>query len=328
MFIVIDFAPDGTASEHTGEAARERLVPPPSGVVRWIDLEKQTEETLELLRKGFDFHPLAIEDCLHLDQRPKVETFGHVTFVVTHGFLCDGKKVEKLEPLELHAFLGEGYLVTVHQEALPQLAAARKRALTKPQIAQRGPDFLHYLVVDHMVDAIFPILDKVSEELEHLEEEVLWTPSREHLARIFSLKHELSIMRRVLSPQRDLVLGLAKAPDTYVSEANAAYYRDVYDHLVRMAEVIDMNRDLLSSTMDAYLSSVSNRTNEVMKYLTIMSALFLPLSFVVGFFGQNFDDMPGVPGWTHSHRLMWVMLASCLAVPAAMLGWFRYKRWI
>ncbi len=328
MFTVTDFSAEGPATEHVGEEALRRIAKPPAGTIRWIDLEKQDEANLEVLRAAFDFHPLAIEDCLHLDQRPKMEEYGDVTFVVTHGFLCLGKKVEKLDPLELHSFLGDGYLVTVHLEALPQLTSARKRALAKPQLARRGPDFLHYLVIDQMVDSTFPILDKVSEELEHLEEEVLWTPSRSHLARIFSLKHELSTMRRVLSPQRDLMLALAKSPDSRVSEANAAYFRDVYDHLVRMAEGIEANRDLLSSTMDAYLSSVSNRTNEIMKYLTIMSALFLPLSFVVGFFGQNFDDMPGVPGWTHSHQLMWVMLGACLAVPVAMLGWFRFKRWI
>jgi len=329
MFRVLDVSAEGRATVHEGDVAiQAALAPPDPGIVRWIDLEAQDADSLELLRSRFDFHPLAIEDCLHLDQRPKVEEFGAVVFVVTHGFLCPEAEVKKLEPLELHSFLGPGYLVTVHQEPLPQLDAAWKRALAKPILGTRGADFLHYLVVDHLVDSNFPILDKFSEELETLEEAVLWTPSRAHLARIFALKHELAIMRRVLSPQRDVVLMLAKLDDEHVSPRNAAYYRDVYDHLVRISESIDSNRDLLGSTMDAYLSSVSNRTNEIMKYLTLMSALFLPLSFVVGFFGQNFDDMPGMPGWTHSHQLMWVMLVACLGIPTAMIGWFRYKKWL
>lgn len=329
MFRVVDFGPDGQSLVHEGEEATGGAASPPGeGVVRWIDLEAQDAESLELLRARFDFHPLAIEDCLNLDQRPKLEEFGRVLFVVTHGFTCPEATIGKLEPHELHAFLGPGYLVTVHKDPLPQLDAAWKRAVAKPQLGQRGADFLHYLVVDAMVDSIFPILDKVSEELELLEEQVLWSPSRQHLARIFALKHELAIMRRVLSPQRDVMLMLAKLDDEHVSPRNAAYFRDVFDHLVRISESIDSNRDLLGSAMEAYLSSVSNRTNEIMKYLTIMSALFLPLSFVVGFFGQNFDDMPGIPGWMHSHHLMWVMLGACLSIPAAMIGWFRYKRWL
>lgn len=328
MFRVIECGADGKVTFLEGEDAMALASPPPEGTTRWIDLEGQTADSLELLRSRFDFHPLAIEDCLHLDQRPKLEEFGNVLFVVTHGFVCKAEKIETLEPLELHAFLGPRYLVTVHQEPLPAIEAAQRRLQSKPQLFSRGPDFLHYIVVDKMVDDTFPILDKVAEELEHLEEAVLWTPAREHLARIFHLKHELSIMRRVLSPQRDVVLAMAKLDEEHVAPSNVAYFRDVYDHLVRISESIDANRDLLGSAMDAYLSSVSNRTNEIMKYLTIMSALFLPLSFVVGFFGQNFEDMPGLPGWQHSHSLMWTMLGSCLLVPVSMLVWFRIKRWI
>jgi magnesium transporter len=333
MFRVQDFTAEGKSTvfgcERTGADAevRSRVVRPEPGTLRWIDLESQDAESLELLRERFDFHPLAIEDCLNLDQRPKLDEYGEVLFVVTHGFTCKDHKVRALVPRELHAFLGDGYLVTVHAEPIEELEAAWKRACLKPQLATRGADFLYYLVVDAMADANFPILDKVAEELEVLEEEVLERPDRKHLARIFALKHELSVMRRVLSPQRDVLVSLAKIGGP-TGEKNAAYFRDVYDHLIRISEAIDANRDLLGNAMDAYLSSVSNRTNEIMKYLTIMSALFLPLSFVVGFFGQNFDDMPGLPGWQHSHSLMWTMLGACLCVPVGMVAWFKYKRWL
>jgi magnesium transporter len=135
-------------------------------------------------------------------------------------------------------------------------------------------------------------------------------------------------MRKVLSPQRDAFALLARRGDPRVGERTTLYLRDVYDHLVRINESIEANRDLLGNALDAYLSAVSQRTNEIMKYLTIMSAVFLPLSFVVGFFGQNFDNLPYFREWVHSDRLMWGMIATCLGLPAAMLAWFRHKGWL
>lgn len=331
MFRVQDFTASGELVSYADpEAVRAAIAPPPAGITRWIDLEAQDAESLELLRSRFDFHPLAIEDCSHLDQRPKVEEYGDVLFVVTHGFCCSGR-VTDLEPLELHAFLSERLLVTVHQEPVLELESAWKRVVQKPALSKRGADFLYYLVIDAMIDANFPLVDKITDELESMTEEVLHEPRRQHLARIFAMKSELGTMRRVLAPQREVVTALAKLGDENdgaISERNSAYFRDMYDHLVRIVEAIDMNRELLKSGTDAYLSSVSNRTNEVMKYLTLMSAVFLPLSFVVGFFGQNFEDLPFAAGWNHSHGAMVVMIGLCLAIPVAMLFWFKAKRWL
>ena len=135
-------------------------------------------------------------------------------------------------------------------------------------------------------------------------------------------------MRKVLSPQRDVLGLLAKRGDSRISERTAVYLRDVYDHLVRINESIEANRDLLGNALDAYLSAVGQRTNEIMKYLTIMSAVFLPLAFVVGFFGQNFDNLPFFRDWVHSDRLMWGMIVTCVVVPATMLTWFKRKNWL
>jgi magnesium transporter len=135
-------------------------------------------------------------------------------------------------------------------------------------------------------------------------------------------------MRKVLSPQRDVFALLSKRDDFRVSERTSLYFRDVYDHLARINESIEAHRDLLGNALEAYLSAVSNRTNEIMKYLTIMSAVFLPLSFVVGFFGQNFDNLPGVREWVHSDGLMWAMMGSCAAIPLGLLLWFWKRRWV
>lgn len=324
MFRVMDLS-DGRIAVFEGT---ERVAPPPPAVVRWVDLRDQDGPSLELLRERFDFHPLAIEDCGHLDQRPKLEEYPDHLFLVIQGFRLPGEDLDALELQELHAFLGERLLVTVHRGDIPALEDVWARLAGEPHLLERGVDFAYYLVADRMVDANFPILDLIADELDEIEDEVLASPDREDLLRIFELKRRLVNMRKVLSPQRDAFGLLAKRGDPRVGERTAVYLRDVYDHLVRINESVEANRDLLGNALEAYLSAVGQRTNEIMKYLTIMSAVFLPLAFVVGFFGQNFDNLPFVRGWIHSDRLMWGMVATCIALPAAMLAWFRSKGWL
>ncbi len=331
MFRVLEVGPEGPVELHEGTA---RVGPPSEGDgdgdghLRWIDLTGQDDAQLELLRSRFDFHPLAIEDCAHFDQRPKVEEYGSYLFIVTQGFWCQGDRVHKLEVQELHAFVGPNYLVTVHLGGIEALENVWKRAAGDAALVRRGVDFLYYLIADGMVDDDFPILDLVAEELESLEDAVLSNPRRDDLSRIFELKHHLVLMRKVLSPQRDVLSTLSKRGDARVSEKTALYFRDVYDHLVRINESIEANRDLLGNALDAYLSAVSQRTNEIMKYLTIMSAVFLPLAFVVGFFGQNFEDLPGLKDWMHSDTLMYVMIGLCVTIPVGMVAFFKHKDWL
>jgi magnesium transporter len=236
--------------------------------------------------------------------------------------------VRDLELQELHCFLGERYLVTVHQDRIAALDTAWRRLAGEPRLLARGVDFVYYLLADGMVDAVFPILDRVADELEDLEDSILAAPRRQDLQRIFEIKRHLVTMRKVLSPQRDVMGLLAKRGDPRVGDRTAVYLRDVYDHLVRINESIEANRDLIANSLEAYLSAVGQRTSEIMKYLTIMSAVFLPLSFIVGFFGQNFHDLPFVEGWVGSHRLMWAMVGLCAAVPIGMLAWFKRKGWL
>lgn len=305
----------------------ERAVPPPPGLSRWVDLAESDAESLELLRQRFGFHPLAIEDCAHLDQRPKLEEYRDHLFLVIQGFTCRGARVRQIELHELHAFLGERYLVTVHADAVPALEDVWQRASSDKAPLERGVDFAYYLIADRIVDSNFAIIDLIADELEELEDKVLENPQRQDLARIFELKRHLVGMRKVLSPQRDTMAMLSRRGDARVSERASLYFRDVYDHLSRINESIEANRDLLGNALDAYLSAVSNRTNEIMKYLTLLSAIFLPLAFIVGFFGQNFDDFPGLPNWMHSRAPMHAMVYLCIGTPIAMLLWFRHKRW-
>jgi magnesium transporter len=324
MFRVMELR-DGQTELFEGS---ERVGPPPAGTTRWVDLQAPTAAHLELLRARFDFHPLTMEDCAHLDQRPKLEEYRDHLFLVTQGFACPGDRVKELELQELHSFLGERYLVTVHAAPIAALEDVWLRLTGEPRLLERGIAFVYYLVADGLVDDNFPILDRVADELDDLEDTVLSRPRQQDLHRIFELKRHLVSMRKVLSPQRDVLGLLVKRGDHRIDERTAIYLRDVYDHLVRINESIEANRDMLAAALDAYLSAVSQRTNEIMKYLTVMSAVFLPLSFIVGFFGQNFDNLPFARDWVHSDALMRAMIGTCIALPLGMVLWFRHRRWL
>lgn len=333
MFRVADLGPDGTL------AVRENIEDvalPDDVTLRWIDLRGE-EAALERLRAEFSFHPLAIEDCRVFDQRPKLEEYRDHLFLVTQSFALRGAEAPAgttpiehagLDLHELHAFLGKNYLVTVHASDIDALERVWDRVTNNPALLERGVDFVYYLIASRLVEANFPLLDHITDELEDIEDRVLSTPAQKDLARIFELKRRLVLMRKVLSPQRDTMVSLARRGDPRVSERSSHYFRDVHDQLVRLNESIEANRDLLGNALDAYLSAVSNRTNAIMKSLTLLSAVFLPLAFIVGFFGQNFEDFPGLPRWTEHDGLMYAMLAMCLGTPLAMLIWFRSRRWI
>jgi len=326
VFRCVDLDSQGVL--HVQEGGELPVKPPPEGTVRWLDLRGDDAGGLDRLREGFDFHPLAIEDCRQFDQRPKLEEYRDHLFLVIQGFSSPGEIVEELTLHELHAFLGKNYLVTVTSDDVLALGETWKRVTQNPAALQRGPDFVYYLISSRLVEAQFPLLDRITDELEGLEDRVLSKPAREDLSRIFELKRHLVMMRKVLSPQRDTLAMLGRRDDPRVSERTSHYFRDVHDQLVRLNESIEANRDLLGNALDAYLSAVSNRTNEIMKYLTLLSAVFLPLAFIVGFFGQNFDDLPGLPNWTHSDALMYAMIAACVLTPVSMVAWFRYRHWI
>jgi magnesium transporter len=305
--------------------AESEVGPPPEGQIRWIDLVAQDESALLLLQERFDFHPLTIEDCRHFDQRPKLEEYSGYLFLVMHGFRCKSPDDKAdVEPIELHAFLGPRYLVTVHTAPMPiTLDAVWTRVRGDPGLFRRGPDFLYYLVVDAIVDANFQILDDLSDALDEIETAVLGRAEKRDLEHIFKLKKTLVVLRRILSPQRDVFAMLAKRGHSCVKEQTSLYFRDVYDHLTRIYESIDAGRDLLGNALDAYLSMVAQRTNEVMKRLTILTAVFLPLTFVTGFFGQNFTGLPMSANW-----IMWAVIVLTLILPPGMLYFFKRSGWI
>jgi magnesium transporter len=291
----------------------------------WLDLTAPGHDELLKLREIFGFHPLAIEDTEDFDQRPKLDNYGDYVFLVFYG--AWRHRADDPEPLrEVHLFISGQYLVTIHREPLPALDRQREQLDGR---ALHSEQFLIYRVLDALTDSFFPILSDMDDEIDDLEAAVLVSPTDEQLQRLFSLKRQLVAMRKVVTPQRDLfarsVDQIAELPGLELDERD--YFRDVYDHLIRISDLIDSYRDLLSGATDLYLSTVSNRQNDVMKQLTVIATIFLPLSFITGFFGQNFGFMVNhliARPWT-----FWVIgVGSMVITCVALLAFFHRKGWV
>ena len=320
MFRTLDF---GLAERQVRSVEGHAPVGPPApGWVRWIDVHEPSPSELALLRERFSFHPLAIEDCTHQDQRPKAQEYDGYLFIVAQSFSCSDADVARLDLQELHAFLGKDYVITVRSRPMTAVERVRQRLERDPGLLKGGADFIYYLLVDELIDDNFPILDRVSDEIEAIEDQVLARPRRESVERIFVLRRNLVAMRRVLSPQREVISQLGKRGSGHVSDRTVLYLRDVHDQLSRIVESIESHRDLLGNALEVYLSAIGQRTNDIMKALAILSAVFMPLSFVTGFFGQNFDAIP-----VHSQLAFRVMLGSLIASPVVLLLWFKGRHW-
>jgi len=303
-----------------GEAAVRR---PPAGELLWIDVVAPTPTELELLRERFDLHPVAIEACLHVDTRPKIEEYREQLFIVLHKLIVPEHANAPLTSVELHAFLGEGYLVTIQDAQLPEVVAVGERLRSESNLRERSLVYAYYLVCEKLAHANFDALDGLFETVEKIEDSVLQQKDDDVLPELFVAKRRLAGARRLIVPQREVLAIILDSGTTYIDERSRLYFRRVLDMLMRMSEAIDTQREILSNVLDAHLSLVSNRTNEIMKSLTLLSAIFMPLSFVTGFFGQNFTHLP-----FDNAALMWIGLGTCLLVPLAMLFWFKSRKWL
>ncbi|HEX2818639.1 MAG TPA: magnesium transporter CorA family protein [Streptosporangiaceae bacterium] len=248
----------------------------------WLDLTDTGPDTIALLREVFKIHPLAIEDAQEFNQRPKIEDYDDFVSLVAYG--AQGLD----QPLaEVHAFYAEHFLVTVHREAVPAIGLACT-ALTRVPTNQRLVAL--YRVLDALVDSMFPYLATLDDRIDDLQDQIFVSPRPEQLSALFALKRQLVGMRKLVTPQRDMVSSMLTQviPIPGMTAETERYVRDLYDHLIRISDLVDSYRDLLSGSLDAYMSMVSNRLNDQMKQLTIIATIFLPLSFLTGFFGQNF----------------------------------------
>jgi magnesium transporter len=316
VFKVIDLPPEGKPEETEG---LDRVCPPPAGTIRWIDLVETDKAALDVLGQRFGFHPLALEDCASFELQSKLEEYDNFLFIVLHTITADPDDPSDVQIHEVHAFLTETTLVTVHDNRIDAQELAWRRALTDETFLRHGPDWALHRTADVMVDAIFPLLEAIADELEEVEDSIVRGGAGGDLARIFQIKRSLVKMRRVIRPLRDVIGILTRRQgDPRIRERTAVYFRDVHDHTLRCAETIEEDLALASHAMDAYRSAISNRTNEVVKRLTIVSAIFLPLMFLTGFWGQNFTTLP-----FSTDAVFYVMLGTMLALPVGMYLWFK-----
>jgi magnesium transporter len=289
----------------------------------WLDIEAPEEADYELLERTFKFHPLTIEDIRHQNQRPKVDEYPEYNFTVI--FVADWEN-DEIVLREHHLYVGPHYLITVHQEPSTQLKTLAERIHKSPDLTHGKPAFLTYLAIDALVDATFPVLEKLDDEVDKLEDEITEKATQESLQRIYHLKHSVTELRRFLGAQRDVFQALI-THGIHLQQADMTlYYRDVYDHIVRQYETADSLRDLLTSAMDVYLSTVSNRLNQTTKALTVIASLFLPLSFLTGFFGMNFAYLTGIlesPYWTFAIGVGTMVIATLI-----QLYLFRRRGWL
>ncbi len=309
-----------TLEEATPDDVRKRLAGDRAHF--WLDIEKPGDADYELLTDAFKFHPLTVEDIRHQNQRAKFEEFDDYQFVV---LFSSERKRGRLVFREHHLFIAPTYLVTVHQDPEPAFADVHQR-LREGGVKERGGlGFVTYLALSALVDRVFDALEEIDDEADALQERALRRPGPDTLSGITELRHDVAVLRRHLGGERDMSQRLLTTALQGRSQEQAVYFRDIYDHLVRQFEQADGIRDLLSGAMDVYLSTVSNRLNETMRALTAIASLFLPLTFLTGFFGQNF-------GWLVSRIGNFAAFAAGLTVMTGsvvlQLYLFHRRGWI
>ncbi len=290
----------------------------------WLDIENPDDADFALLEHTFKFHQLTLEDIRHQNQRPKVEEYAGYAFVVLFTAELEGSRVQIREH---HLYLSSQYLVSVHIEPSDPLDRLRERIKANPDLAKRSLPYLFYLVVDQLVDALFPVLEKLDEATDAVEDGIILRPDTAALTELSDLKRAVVDLRKVLGAQRDVFQRLTtRAIGEVGDQEMSIYYRDVYDHLVRQYETVDSLRDLLSTAMDVYLSTVSNRLNLRITRLTVFATLFLPLTFLTGFFGMNFAWLVAhiAPAWT-----FWLLAVGVMGLTTlAQLFYYRRRGWI
>jgi magnesium transporter len=325
---IIDYGPD-RLEEKVVERFEELLPYRDSPTVTWINIEGLHDiALLESLGQHFGIHSLTLEDVLNCGQRPKIEDYGTYHFLVLKSLsLPEGS----LELEQISFILGKNYVLTIQEVPGDSFEAVRQRIRRgKGLIRKAGADYLLYALVDALIDEFFPVLERLGEQVEELEDQVILQPSPEILRQVHSVKRDLLVLRRTAWPERDTISAFSREESHLISEDTKVFVRDCYDHIVQVIDMIETYRDLTSGLQEAYLSSISNRMNEIMKVLTIISTIFIPLTFIAGIYGMNFDprasplNMPEIEwfwGYPFSLALMGI-------VAVALVMFFRRKGWL
>ena len=293
--------------------------------VTWININGLHDvDIIEKVGRHFDIHPLTLEDVVNTAQRPKAEDFENYLYVVLKMLAFD-ETAGHIASEQISLILGRHFLFSFQEQPGDVFDPVRQRIRrAKGRIRKSGCDYLAYALMDAVVDRYFVVLEKLGEKIENLEEELLKEPSPETLQTIHRLKREMIYFRKQVWPLREVLNSIVKDPSNLVEETTLFFWRDVYDHTIQVIDTIESLRDVLSGLQDLYLSTISNRMNEVMKVLTIMATIFIPLTFIAGIYGMNFEFMPELK-WKWSYPLLWLVLAAIFGL---MICWFKRKKWL
>ena len=297
---------------------------PGSGATVWVDLAAPTIPESLVLSDTFGFHPLSVEDAMSKLQYPKVEAYDGYLYVILHGIESNAAQ-HCFATHDVDFFVGPNYLVTVHDGDSRSIVDLRDHATRNPKTLSEGPVALLHRIVDTMVDHYRPEIDKLEDRLDALEDEMFRTADPRLVRRILDEKRQVASLRRIVTPQRDVVGRLARRDFVDVSTELSFRFRDVYDHLVRIADDALMFQDRITGMLDAHLSNVSFRLNEVMKVLTVVTVLFMPPTLIAGIWGMNVP-LPRLPGGDAAQ--VWWVLGVMAAMTIAMLVYFRGRRWM
>lgn len=321
---LLDYDKDNLIS-HQIQSVAELLPYQNTKTVTWVIIEGLADINLiSDLGQAFEIHPLVLEDILNTHQRPKLDEYTDYLYMVLKRLeVAGGEFLVKQEQISLLLF--DNILFTFKEKRDDLFGPVIKRLQAeKGRLREQSTDYLAYIVLDTVVDGYFALQDSLDLFADDIEEKLFQQPGPELLSRIQQVKRELIFVRKSLSPLREMLAALERSDSILLSEKTHIYLRDVYDHAIRVIETVDSYRDLITGMLEIYLSSVSNRLNEIMKVLTVFSTIFIPLTFLTGIYGMNFQDMPELK-WPWSYPILWVIFIS---IPVILLIYFRKRKWL
>ncbi|RKX96334.1 MAG: magnesium and cobalt transport protein CorA [Spirochaetes bacterium] len=288
----------------------------------WVDLEQATAEENEILSTVFDFHPLAIEDCTNINHHPKIDNFEDYLFLVMHAVNFNSRE-EELSTLELNVFFGKNYVVTYHARPIRSVIQTKERCLKNPvPIMGKGSDFLVYTILDALADNFIPTLNALDHRIDEVEDEI-FSDSSNVLNKIIDIRNDIINLRKVIRPQRNIISQLTRGTLPFIHKSNVIYFRDIYDLLHRISEQSDGYRDMISGVLDTHLSLTSNRMNQIVKTLTIVATIMMPLMLITGIYGMNFHYMPET-----NARWGYFLVLGVMVVISISLGFYmKKKKW-
>jgi len=289
----------------------------------WVDMEGVEDNDIEVLMDVFGLHPLTVEDCIMVNARPKVEDFGIYLFLIMQGVRFNSDE-EKMGSYEVDFCIGKNYLITVHTDPVDAITLNLERVDKDSPIISRGSDFLLYSILESLSDNYYPVVDRFDKRVDEMETELFEEPSTKTFRQIYNLKNDTMILRRTIGPQADIISILTRGDFSLIKPANYVYFRNVYDHLVRINDIVGTSRDIITGALEAYVSIVSNKLNEVMKVLTLIATIMMPFVIIPGIYGMNLRYLPFSQ---LQHGLLIILLLTAL-LTGAMVFYIKRKRWL